>query len=179
MRRLIIPMLLLLANIVFAQQREAEEVPQEILSAIQKDVWIPFMEAYQQSDSKKLKSIHAQDIIRVTKDNNRIETGASYLERFGGFVESVQKRGRKMEIAFALLSTAINGEETLAYQTGYYRFSSKTADDEDFVIRGYGKFDVCLKRINGQWKLWLDADTGANISDADFNAHEVIYTLKS
>ncbi|MDC6364763.1 MULTISPECIES: DUF4440 domain-containing protein [Flavobacteriaceae] len=178
MKQLTSLIFVLFASAAFAQQRQAVEIPQEILKSIAKDVWVPFMESYQQSDSKKLKSVHSKDIVRVTMDNNRIETGEAYLDHFGSFVENVKKQGRQMDIAFALLTTAINEDQTMAYQTGYYRFSSKGPDDENFAVRGYGHFYVGLIKENSQWKLWLDSDGRTNITSEDFNAQETIYELK-
>ena len=86
-------------------QRPAKQISNETLETIKKDVWIPFMEAYDQSDSQKLKSIHSKDIVRVTQDQNLIETGESYLTNFGQFVESVKAQGNQLGIAFAILST--------------------------------------------------------------------------
>lgn len=159
-------------------QRPPKDIPQETLEAIKTEVWIPFMEAYDQSDSQKLKSIHTQDIFRVTQDQNQVETGESYLEEFGNFVKTVKARGSQIGIAFAIRSTALKDAGDMAYQTGYYRFSSKRGDDEDLVIRGYGEFNVGLRKENGTWKIWLDADKRIQLSPEDFNAQEIVYELE-
>ena len=159
-------------------QRPAKQISNETLDAIKHDVWIPFMEAYDQSDSQKLKSIHSKDIVRVTQHQNQIETGESYLQGFGGFVESVKERGSQIGIAFAILSTAMDDTGELAYQTGYYRFSSRHGDDEDFVVRGYGAFSVGLKRENNSWKIWLDSDKRIDLSHEEFNTQEIVYKLE-
>ena len=178
MKQLITPLLVLCFVFTHAQQRQSVQVTNEVLQSIKEDVWIPFMEAYDQSDSKKLKSIHTDDIVRVTLDENRIQTGAAYLERFGGFVESVKQRGGKIGIAFAILSTAMDETGQVAYQTGYYRFSSQGKDDNELVARGYGKFSVGLRKEDNQWKIWLDTDEGVNLSHEDFDAQEILYVLK-
>lgn len=59
----------------YAQQRPTTIIADTLLKNIEQDVWIPFMEAYKYGDSEKLKSIHSKNIIRVTLDQNRIETG--------------------------------------------------------------------------------------------------------
>ncbi len=178
MKYLTILALSLFFGLTFGQPKQKAEVSKAILESIKKDVWVPFMEAYDQSDSATLKSIHAQDIVRVTLANNTIETGASYLENFGGFVENIKEKGGQLGIAFAILSTAINEEKNMAYQTGYYRLSSKRADDPNLVVRGYGHFSVGLKKMDGKWKIWLDADKRADITHEEFKAQEIIYALK-
>ncbi|MEZ4810842.1 MAG: hypothetical protein R2819_10845 [Allomuricauda sp.] len=179
MKHLLISTAVLFFGITFGQQRPQIQVSDEIIASIEKDVWIPFMEAYDESDSKKLKSIHSKNIIRVTLDQNQIEMGESYLEDFGNFVENVKEQGNKIGIAFAILTTALDESEQLAYQTGYYRFISQRPEDKDLVIRGYGKFHVGLKKEGGQWKIWLDSDRRIKLSHEDFKAQKIVYELRN
>ena len=177
MKQLITLAVVLSVGMTFGQMQQTE-ISNAFLQSIENDVWIPFMEAYNESNSKKLKSIHSQDIVRVTVDQNQIETGDAYLDHFGGFVESVKERGGQLGIAFAILTTATNENGTLAYQTGYYRFSSKRADDNQLKVQGYGHFNVGLRKENGAWKIWLDSDARTDITHDDFNSQEIIYELK-
>ena len=166
--------LFLVVGYVSAQQNE---VPKEVIESIKTDVWIPFMESYADLDSDKLKSIHTKDIVRITIDQNEVKTGTSYLEHFGGFLDNVKQRGGQLGIAFAILSTAVDESQDIAYQTGYYRFSSKRKDDENLVPRGYGYFNVGLRKENGTWKLWMDSDKRTDISHSDFHNVDIIYDL--
>lgn len=160
---------------LYAQERQVSE---EIMESIKKQVWTPFMEAYAELDTKKLKSIHAADIFRVTIDQNDVRTGEAYLEEFGGFLEQVKNRKGKLGIAFAILTTAIDSSGDLAYQTGYYEFSSQGENDPDLVVRGYGHFNVGLRKTNGVWKLFLDSDKRIDITKAEFEEQEIVYRLK-
>ncbi|WP_396589782.1 hypothetical protein [Allomuricauda sp. R78024] len=157
--------------------QETKVVPEETITSIKKDIWIPFMEAYANLDSKKLKSIHSADIVRIYLDQNIVENGQSYMDNFGGFLNDMKQRDDRLGIAFTILTTAIDEKEELAYQTGYYRFSSKRKDDPDLVVRGYGLFNVGLKKEGGVWKLWLDSDKRINIDAAEFNSQDIIYEL--
>ena len=177
MKQLITLGLLLVFGLSCAQQGQKREVSDKVLSSIENDVWVPFMEAYIESDGEKLKSIHSPDIVRVTTDQNVVKSGETYLNEFGGFVENVGKSGRKIGISFAILTTAINEEETLAYQTGYYQFSSQGPDDASLQVRGYGKFSVGLKKVDGSWKIFLDSDERTDISKSEFSAQEIVYEL--
>nr|WP_299173466.1 nuclear transport factor 2 family protein [uncultured Allomuricauda sp.] len=159
----------------FGQQKNT--VSDEVIEAIRDDVWIPFMEAYAEFDSDKLKSIHSKDIVRVTIDQNQIETGEKYLENFGDFLQHMKQAGNEVAIAFAIQSTAIDEGGALAYQTGYYRYSSKRNGEEKLTPRGYGYFNVALKKESEMWKLWLDSDKQTDISDKDFQAQEILYEL--
>ncbi|MCL6265833.1 YybH family protein [Flagellimonas myxillae] len=175
MKQLIPTLLLLCVTFSFGQKKIA--VSDEVIAAIKKDVWVPFMESYIELNPNKLKSVHSQEIVRVTIDENEIKSGESYLEYFGQFLEIVKDRGGKVAIAFAIESTAIDESEEMAYQTGYYRFSSLGKDGEEMVVRGYGYFNVGLKLENDGWRIWLDSDKKADISDSDFSKHKVLYEL--
>lgn len=134
------------------------------------------MQAYRDTDAEKLKSIHTWDIMRITIDDNSIETGATYLENFGGFIESIGKSDREVAIAFSILSTAV--DEHLAYQTGYYRFSSKEKGEEEFTVRGYGFFNVALRNEVGTWKISMDSDKRADIDEEEFRRGGMVYELE-
>ncbi|MEM8927939.1 MAG: nuclear transport factor 2 family protein [Bacteroidota bacterium] len=167
-------LLVLMLQFLNAQKKQ---VPQEILESIKHDVWIPFMEAYAQLDAKKLKSIHDSDIFRVTMDQNTVKTGQTYLDDFGGFLDKVNANGGGLGIAFAISTTAIDSSGNRAYQTGYYEFSSRNHDDPDLMVRGYGHFSVALRKTEGLWKLFLDADRRVDINLEEFESQAIVYRL--
>lgn len=148
------------------------QTSEQILEEIKKEVWVPFMEAYDRSDPEKLKSIHTKDIIRVVMEQGEIKTGESYLENFADFVAT-----NRVGIAFAILSTSVDQKGELAYQNGYYRFSSQGDNDDGLVVRGYGEFNIGLRKENGSWKIWLDSDKRVPISHEDFNTQKTVYKL--
>ena len=166
-----------MGGLAYSQQREPVQVSQEVIKSIQTDIWIPFMESYAELNPEKLKGLHSKDIIRIYLSQNKIRTGEPYLERFSSFLDSSKERGDKVAIAFTILSTAIDDDETLAYQTGYYKFSSKQKDDTEMVVRGYGYFTVGLKLENEKWKLWLDSDQRTDISEEEFKSEGILYEL--
>lgn len=158
-------------------QSQKKEVPHEILESIKKEVWIPFMESYAELDSDKLQSLHSQDIVRVLLEQNKVQSGQSYLDDFGGFLNQMEESGGKLGIAFALLTTAVDDSGNLAYQTGYYEFSSQDKEDQDLMVRGYGLFSVGLKKIEGSWKLFLDVDKRIDLTFEEFEKQKLVYRL--
>ncbi len=167
-------LLFLMLQFLSAQKKE---VSQEVLESIKKDVWTPFMESYAQLDADKLKSIHDADIFRVTIDQNSIQTGQTYLDDFGGFLDQVNTNGGGLGIAFAIVTIAINSTGDLVYQTGYYEFSSKNKDDPNLVVRGYGQFSVGIRKTEGGWKLFIDADKRVDLSLEEFENQDIVYRL--
>ncbi|NQZ43662.1 MAG: hypothetical protein HRT65_05075 [Flavobacteriaceae bacterium] len=174
MKRLTIILSLLTLSFCMAQQREIEP---SLLAEIESDVWIPFMEAYADLDAAKLKSIHTEDIFRVTLDNNTVRTGIPYLERFGGFLESTKANEGGLGIAFALVSTAVNETKDLVYQTGYYEFSSKNAEEPQPLVRGFGFFTVGIRKTEMGWKLFHDVDKRVDLTREVFEAQSKVYRL--
>ncbi|UII75746.1 nuclear transport factor 2 family protein [Flagellimonas sp. HMM57] len=167
----------LIAGFVNGQNSD-RAISEELLDSIKTEIWIPFMESYAYLDSDKLKSIHSDEIVRITLDQNNIQTGQDYLENFSGYIDDVKQQGGGLDISFVILSTAINETEDIAYQTGYYRFSSKQKGEKDLSIRGYGKFHVTLKKEEGLWKLVLDSDKRIQLSHNEFNGQKTIYKLE-
>lgn len=159
----------------FGQQKNT--VSNEVIEAIRDDIWIPFMESYEELNPDKLKSVHSKDIVRIRIEQNQIETGEKYLKRFGSFLQRTKQDSGKTAIAFAILSTAIDESTTIAYQTGYYRYSLKRKDEAELSVRGYGYFTVGLKKESGTWKIWIDSDKQTDISEKDFQAQEILYEL--
>lgn len=173
--RIVLPFILLFFALNL--QAQEKEISKEVIQSIEKEVWIPFMESYKDLDSEKLKSIHANDIFRVTTDNNVVKFGLPYLEEFGGFLDQVKANEGQLGIAFSLISTALNDSKDLAYQTGYYEFSSKNKGEQNLTVKGYGHFSVGLRKIDGIWKLFHDVDKRINITKEEFEKQEIVYRL--
>ncbi len=153
------------------------EVDSQIVASIKKDVWIPFMESYRDLDREKLISIHSLDIIRVSINLNKIESGSDYLDNLGLLFQRVKKMNRQMDITFSITSSATTADKV--YQTGYYVFSSKSDEDENFTPRGYSSFNVILTKDkdSGTWKISLDADKQVKLTHEEFMNSGTIYKL--
>lgn len=174
---LIILSLFFSSSNVFSQEMKPVKVDSQIIASIKKDIWIPFMESYRDLDEKKLISIHTSDIIRVSINSNKIESGSDYLENLGSMFQMVERMNRQMNITFSIVSSATS--EDKVYQTGYYVFSSKGKDDEHFIPRGHSFFNVVLTKDkdSGIWKISLDADKQVQMTQDEFMKSGTIYKL--
>jgi len=162
-------------NFIYGQQNKPIETSEEIMAAVFQDVWQPFMESYRELDVEKFESIHAKDLTRVSISRNKIQSYADYFPEMKGFFQQIKKSGRQIDIRFAIVSTANEGDKT--YQTGYYCFRSRGSDSEEFQPRGYGFFNVLLKKRDGTWKISLDADNRSTITEEEFKNAGTIYGL--
>ena len=146
----------------------------EDIEQIKNDVWVPFMESYRDLDISKFKSVHDENVVRVTIDRNYIEVGEEYFSNVQKFIEFVSTNKKVIDISFAVLSTAV--KDDTAYQTGYYRLRSKDNKGE-FVVRNYGFFNVMLKKDDEKWRIALDSDKATNIETSTFNEVDIVYSL--
>ena len=170
--------LLVLTLNAWGQDRLVQNpVTPEHLEEIKKDVWTPFMESYRELDAEKLQSIHTADIVRVEVDNGIIEAGDKYLGNLERFFTYVEERERQMDISFTIMTTSIG--EGIGYQTGYFRVRSKDKTEDEYTPRGFGFFNVLLKKQEGKWKIAMDSDKPATITNEEFQSSEVLYTLDS
>ena len=172
---IILLLLFLTPHKILSQQGKPLEVSKEITQHIVKDVWTPFMESYRELDVEKFKSIHAENVTRVSISMNKIEDRSTYFKSLDRFFLNIKKMKRQMDIKFSILSSATS--ENKVYQTGYFCFSSRGSDTEAFQPRGYGFFNVILIKENGVWKITMDADKQLNISQDKFRESGVIYEL--
>ena len=150
-------------------------VPDTLLSSIEQDIWIPFMEAYRDYDAEKIMSLHTKDVIRVSEKSGTIDSGESYIQAFGQAVSRWQEEGRVMRISFSIINTSYG--PGLVSQRGYYKVSAKEPGDEKIIPRGYSEFNVLLRHENGGWKFAVDSDRRVEITEEDFQATGLVYEL--
>jgi len=86
--------MLLLSQSAFSQTEEQEK--------INKDVWLNFMQAYQDLDASLFNEIHTREVLRVPADQNIILIGQEYkdhnLETFNRW--NAQKVKQRIEFSF-------------------------------------------------------------------------------
>lgn len=111
---------------IFSQGQQPIEVDKQIVAAVKKDVWIPFMESYRELDTEKLVSIHASNITRISVDLNKIEFGEDYLKNLTKLFQQIQKMNIDIDIKFSIVSSATTKNKV--HQTGYYVYSTKAKD---------------------------------------------------
>ncbi|NER15245.1 DUF4440 domain-containing protein [Leptobacterium flavescens] len=136
-----------------------------IQKEIDRQVWKPFKEAFENADAEKLNATYAEEVLRVTPQ--KIDTGNEFkgqnLTRFRQNKES----GTEIKLDFWFDSRHTN--EDTSYEVGFYRIGFRTNGKESIV---YGQFHIVLKKVDGQWKITQDWDTttinGNEITAADF-----------
>lgn len=143
-------------------------IAQSVRQSINEDVWRPFIESFNQHDSKSFMELHSRDLVRSSRDSRTVldrDEYAAQMQR-GDENEKQRKLTRRLELRFTeRLASDDQAIEVGIYKTTYM-FDDKPA--KSF----YGRFHVVLRREEGKWKILVDTDSseGNTIDEQDFLA---------
>ena len=127
----------------------------DYLKQINRDVWLPFSEAYATYDAEKYKNIHTPDLIRGEGDRKRIRNFTEYMSETAANFKELKDSGSTTRLELRFLERFANAE--FASERGIYYYYSKDKMGRESI--GYGKFHVFLRKINGRWKIAIDYDS--------------------
>jgi ketosteroid isomerase-like protein len=159
--RTILPVLLLLCSAAASAQTDQDE--------INRQVWHPFMKAYEKLDASMFMSLHSRELMRVELDMRKTMHYDAYAAYYQDFFNRFRKSGEKIRIRFSFTHRVSDGSR--AFEKGYYEFTLHTAKGE---ARAYGSFTVMLKKEQDRWKIILDADTNKDMSEAVFLSGKIL-----
>lgn len=136
----------------------------EIIAEINKQVWIPFRDSFGGKNEVVFSSLHSKDMVRVIQDNNELFGYDIYFKKVP---DSTKLEWAKWEknIELRFVQRIVNSEK--AFEVGYYKTTSKHTETGE-TRKNIGKFHVLLRKENGQWKIYMDADTSAGASETAF-----------
>jgi ketosteroid isomerase-like protein len=135
------------------------------LEQIDEQLWIPYIKAYNEFNTRAFMALHTPDVIRVKRESNQIMVGTAYRknEYRRNSISQSKDWERSLEIRF--IDRLVEG--AIAYEVGYYRVSLAKPGSSPQVL--YGMFHTTLKRIDGEWKIYIDEDEVLdNFSDRQF-----------
>lgn len=136
---------------------------------INRQVWFPFMKAYEQLDASLFMSLHSKDIMRVELDTEKIFSYDAYENKYKTIFSEAKKNGDSLQIRFSFTNRISDG--TRALEKGFYEF---TLHGTKGIYKGYGIFTVILSKKDGQWKLIVDSDSNKDISEAVFLTGKIL-----
>jgi len=156
MKNFLLGAMLVMCSNLFAQSEQAK---------INKDVWYNFMQACQDLNASLFNQIHTEDVIRVPVDQKQILVGREYKDANIDMFNQWNQMRIQQRIQFSFTSRIQKGD--LAYETGFYKLTRYNGYETEQL---YLRFNVTLKRVNGIWKIFMNADTSkeATISESDF-----------
>lgn len=141
---------------------------QDAQTEINKQVWQPFIQYFNDYNSEGFLSVHSKDVVRSPRDSKKIFGWDEYLKsQKSGDQRSVSAgRKRTLDLHF---TERISGNN-LAMDVGIYKTSSLDGNGQSLDF--YGRFHVVLRKENGVWKILMDTDSseGGLIGEKDFLA---------
>lgn len=159
---------LLPLSLVYAQGQEEGDSKARLLQELNRDIWIPFSEAYASHDAEKYLRLHSRDLIRGEGDRKRVLNLAQYSENIRRFFKENKDGGGKIEIQFRFLERIVGDQS--ASERGIYRLTGTPLKGPARTF--YGKFHVFSRKENGVWKILIDYDSneGKTIDEKAFQA---------
>lgn len=148
--------LLLFSGMILNAQTAKEQINAQ--------VWKPFIRHFSEGNTDAFMALHSKDVIRFGLQGKPAsmdwETYRAGQLR-GDERDRQEKRKRTIDLRFEYRAAV----DSFAYETGFYRTSYEQEGQprQDY----FGKFNVILKKEQGQWKILLDSDHGG-VSEADF-----------
>ena len=150
-------LLLLVTNVLFAQS-------DTVLKEINRQVWKPFIESFNNLDTEGFMAVHSKDMTRVIQDGKKIYGFEQYAREMKSSDANTKKGNRKRLIEFRFIQRIASNDK--GFEVGYYK--STTIRPDGTSNTGYGKFHVLLRKENGIWKILMDADASEKTDEAVF-----------
>lgn len=134
----------------FSQQAEQE---------INEQVWKPFTKAIMTQDVAAFIALHSKDVIRVERNDKRILSYEEYksgMEKgWPGWAEHNKKNNIVYAFELRFLERIASNDQ--AFEIGYFKNESTSSDGKKRT--SYGQFHVALRKVDGVWKILVDADS--------------------
>lgn len=131
---------------------------------INRQVWQPFIMAFNNNYDSIFRTVHSRDIIRVIVDDRQV---LSYNQYFKKLPDSVSVKWGSWKKNIELRFITRIASDCCGFEVGYYRTISTNIPTGEKRI-GYGKFHVLLRKENGVWKILMDEDAKEDADEAAF-----------
>ena len=142
-----------------------QDDPAKIHEEINREIWQPFTEAYNNYDGEAFNALHSEDVVRASPWGLRV--GAEYKQSNLENYHKGKEAGNKRSIYFWLEHRQTNSQ--ISYEVGYYKITTTTTEGSRNY---YARFHVVIRKIDGRWKIVQDWDTnsinGRKVTAEDF-----------
>lgn len=148
------PLLVLVSLCCFAQDHQKD---------INAQVWIPFIDSFNQRNNEGFMAVHSKDLIRVPRESKIVLNFDQYKKENA---DGNSRSQSKQTIELRFLERIAN--ENQAFEVGIYK--TTVADSNGKSREFYGKFHVVHRKENGIWKILVDSDSseGGTIGEKNF-----------
>jgi ketosteroid isomerase-like protein len=141
---------------------------QNVQQEINEQVWKPFLQGFNENDTKKFMAVHSKDVVRSSRDSKKVLNWDQYFaqQEKGDNADKSAKRKRALELRF----TERIASKDQAIEVGIYKTSYVNPDGSTRSF--FGRFHVVLRKEEGTWKILVDTDSSEKntISEKDYLA---------
>ncbi len=141
---------------------------QTVIEEINDQVWKPFIESFNECDTKRFMEVHSKEVVRSPRDAKAVWNWQEYFtqQERGDNREKTSQSKRNLELRF---TERIAGKDA-AVEVGVYKTTLINTEGKSRSF--YGRFHVVLKKEDGRWKILVDTDSseGNTICEEDFLA---------
>ncbi|NJC66406.1 nuclear transport factor 2 family protein [Planosporangium flavigriseum] len=140
----------------------------DVLTQINRDIWIPFSTAYAAGDPEAFIALHSPEVIRVEGNGGWIGGFEEYSGRLREWFQWVAVQEGQLEIQFRFLERH-TGDDASS-ERGVYRLTLTYPDTDENVW--YGMFHTICRKRNGVWRIALDydSDEGGTVGEETFTS---------
>jgi hypothetical protein len=156
--------LLLAAAVLICFSGRAQSDSLKWVKEINEQVWKPFIVHLTSGNNEGFSKLHSKRITRVTIDDGTI---LDYEKYFPPQSNNSNTQQKTTSLLFELRFDKRISNGTKAWETGYYKGRVMKGGVEQRSY--YGRFFVVLEKEEGDWKIIVDADTGAGATVENFN----------
>ncbi len=154
----------LLFAVLFFLTARAQSDSLKWVREINEQVWKPFITHFISGNKEGFRAVHSKRITRVEIDRGMVLDYDKYFPPIDPNLAPVKRNSNRLfELRFD--KRISNGNR--AWESGYYKGTVIQEGKEPWSY--YGRFFVVLEKENGVWKILVDADTGKEANEENFN----------
>ncbi len=156
--------ILLSLAVVFFLNSSAQQDSLKWVKEINEQVWKPFITHFISGNKEGFRSVHSKRITRVEIDGGIVKDYEKYFPPEDLNSPSVKRNSNRL---FELRFDKRISNGTRAWESGFYKGTVTQQGKEPRSY--YGRFFVVLEKEDGIWKILVDADTGKDANEENFN----------
>jgi ketosteroid isomerase-like protein len=140
----------------------------DLLTEINRDVWIPFRAAYAHRDPEAFIALHSPDVIRVEGNGGWVGGFEEYAGRLREWFQWVEVQEGQLDIRFRFVERHANADA--ASERGVYRLTLTYPEAEERVW--FGRFHTLCRKLDGSWRIAFDydSDESGRVDETTFDA---------
>jgi hypothetical protein len=154
--------LLLLCLPLLPRSVLADDVRREALVAIDREVWIPFVEAVEAFDHARYSGVRSRESVFV--DGRRLFDFQEYVDDAVEVMRPLQASGSRVRLEVRFMQRVTDGEQ--AWEQGLLRSTIIGADGAQ-LGRGHAHFEAVLRKEAGGWRILTERRSRSGDAAAD------------